>query len=116
MYIPLSDVISFYVYKTDTNTLSLFAIVKQTCQPPGEYSQGTLTPGVYALSSIFVLPIREIHFKGRKKIVHRLNEKFLPEGMMLVPIPSAEQEGNILQVVNGQPAWVSIPSAESSTF
>jgi hypothetical protein len=35
---------------------------------------------------------------------------------MLVPIPSAEQEGNILQVVNGQPTWVSIPSAESSTF
>jgi hypothetical protein len=45
-----------------------------------------------------------------------MDGKFLPEGMMLVPIPSAENEGNILQVVNGQPTWVSIPSAESSTF
>lgn len=116
MYIPFNDAMSYYVYKTDTNTFFIFAIVKQTCEPLGESSYGILTPGVYGLASIFVLPPKEIHFKGNKKIVHRLDEKFLPEGMMLVPIPSAEQEGNILQVVNGQPTWVSIPSAESSTF
>ena len=33
-----------------------------------------------------------------------------------IPLPTKEDNGKFLRVVNGQPKWVSIPTAESSSF
>ena len=33
-----------------------------------------------------------------------------------IPTPTEEDNGKFLRVVNGQPKWVSIPTAESSSF
>ena len=33
-----------------------------------------------------------------------------------IPTPTEEDNGKFLRVVNGQPRWVSIPTAESSSF
>ena len=33
-----------------------------------------------------------------------------------IPLPTEEDNGKFLRVVNGQPKWVSIPIAESSSF
>ena len=75
-----------------------------------------LTPGFWAVDYVAQCTFNLIEYTEPGMVITRLDEKFLPEGMMLVPVPSAANEGNILQVVNGQPTWVSIPSAESSTF
>lgn len=38
------------------------------------------------------------------------------DGLGGIPLPTEEDNGKFLRVVNGQPKWVSIPTAESSSF
>ena len=40
--------------------------------------------------------IQQMTYVTEELIVHRLDEKFLPEGMMLVPIPTELDEGAFL--------------------
>jgi hypothetical protein len=35
---------------------------------------------------------------------------------MVIPVPTAADEGKILRVVNGMPTWVAMPSAEEAEF
>ena len=77
--------------------------------------RGDMPPGVYAYCGGISLMIQQMTYTTEELVVHRLDEKFLPEGMMLVPIPE-NNEGAILQVVNGKPTWVSLPAAEESEF
>jgi hypothetical protein len=74
-----------------------------------------MSPGVYAYCGGISLMIQQMTYVTEELVVHHLDEKFLPEGMMLVPIPE-NNEGAILQVVNGKPTWVSLPAAEESEF
>ena len=77
--------------------------------------RGDMPPGIYAFCAGLGLIIQQMTYATDELVIHRLDEKFLPEGMMLVPIPE-DNEGAILQVVNGKPTWVSLPAAEESEF
>jgi hypothetical protein len=48
------------------------------------------------------------------KTVKPIDEKYLPGD--LIPAYTAADEGKFLRVVNGAPAWASIPSAEEASF
>ena len=51
------------------------------------------------------------------QIIARLNGKVEREELLLrVPDWTDEDEGAILQIVNGTPAWVKIPNAEEASF
>lgn len=47
--------------------------------------------------------------------VHQIDKRFIPEGVG-TPAVTAEDNGKFLRVVDGQPAWVMIESAEEATF
>lgn len=79
-------------------------------------SKSDLPPGVYAYCSGVSAWMTQMHYIVPRKTIHHLDEKFLPKGMMAVPIPEETDEGAILQVVNGKPTWVSLPAAEESEF
>lgn len=80
------------------------------------HTEAPLTPGVYGFCGGFVLGIRRLEYGAYDTKIHHLDEKFLPEGMMLVPIPKSTDEGAMLQVVDGKPTWVKIPRAEEAVF
>lgn len=51
------------------------------------------------------------------QIIARLNGKVEREELLLrVPDWADEDEGAILQIVNGTPTWVKIPNAEEASF
>lgn len=75
-------------------------------------------PGTYFASSADGSYISSLTIPGytgfQTKTVKPLDKKYLPGD--LIPAYTEADEGKVLKIVNGAPAWVSIPSAEEASF
>lgn len=115
-YSPLSNTSYTYTYPTKSGTIALTKDIPSFTASP-DCGNGSVYIGAKGSVLIQGMGAAQVTTNMDGSIIN----VYVPEGGSSgsggsLPPCSASDNGKFLRVVNGAPAWVAIPSAESSTF